>query len=364
MNSLIGLLCWGVMVANGETPAPDIDSIEKQVLEYRRSIQRGHIVFKQKTFKNTIYESHFDRVTTIWFDGKKLRNDDLLRYTDEPKDTPLHREVKCRNCEKNGYWVDYIDKKSPQGELAVSMTDMTANPLPEVFNLIHPRCLGMAPESFPNLTASRAHLESYVARSDRRNTSIQRVSWKDRECVQISYQLPTDADYADNAHVRIWISLHQGPSVVCIEAEADVHGKHYADTVESDLRQFMPSGLWYPQAVVYERLIDGKSVEKEVTEVQLLALNEPVPLEIFTLAGMELPVDKPVSVVDKKEGRLLYWNGEKLVPKSSRRPSALRPPSLFARQHWLLVANAVLFALLAILLFWRWWRRRKPAGEN
>src|SRR5579875_1189521 len=165
MVSTFTVLCWGIIVSsNEEVPLPDITSVEGQILSYRREMQRGHVVLTQKTYKKGIYNPRFDRITTIWFDGKKVRNDDLFRYSDEPETAPLHREVTCRNCEQDGYWVAYNDKKFSQGDLAVSMSNMSLNHHPEAFCIVRPQLLGMVLETVPNLATSRAYLESLIGR--------------------------------------------------------------------------------------------------------------------------------------------------------------------------------------------------------
>lgn len=357
MTILIGMLYWTAIAADKEAQVPDIASVEKQVLSYRRSIQRGHVVFIRKTYENKIYKPRFDRIITVWFDGKKIRNDDLFRYSDEPGEAPLHREVTCRNCEKEGYWVDYIDKKIPGAEIAVSMSNMARKNDPELFGIIHPRILGMVLETLPNLATSRAHLESVIGRPDRENVRIQSSRFQGQECRQITYML-------NNWIVRVWISPHQGPSILRIESETDFPGKHIADSLDSDLHKFNPSGLWYPKSAVYERRINGESVTKEVTEVQVISLNEPVAPETFTLAGMNISVDTPVAISGKsgESGVMKNWNGKELVTKYLPSPKVSAPDPKIRTfrsktQRWLLIANAVFFALLAIFLFWR--RRRR-----
>lgn len=357
MTILFGILCWAAIAENKELQVPDLATVENQVLKYRRKIQRGHVVFRQKTYIKKIYMPRFDRATTIWFDGKKVRNDNVFRYTDQPEDTPLHREVTCRNCEKEGYWVDYIDRRFPQGEYAVTMTNMVNKTNPESFGVIHPRLLGMVLESVPNLATSRAHLESVIGRPDRENLRIQRPILKGEECWKITYKL-------NNAIFRVWISPHQGPSIVRIEGVSDITGQHVADSFESDLRKYRPSGIWYPQSSVYERRVNGESVEKEVTEVQVLSLNEPVDSVNFKLAGMNIPVDRRVHIFDKRKtpAGMKYWNGKELVKKKTLPNTPLKSrrykPS---SRRWLLTVNAGLFALIGVLLLWRWWRNRKAA---
>jgi hypothetical protein len=352
------------MLAKEGTQEPDVAALEKKVLDYRRSMRQGHMVLKQTWFKKDVHDPRLDCVTTIWFDGKKLRNDKLFRYSGEPENAPLHTEKECRNCEKDGFWLYYNDYKGfPEGELGVSMTNMATSKKPEAFDLVHPQRLGMVPDSVANLATSRAQLESFVSRSDRRNVSLRRVQWRDLESFQITYQLPSTPGYGANACVRIWILPDRGPSVLRIEGEWDVQDNHYFDSVESDLRQIIPSGLWYPQTVTYERRINGESLDKEVTDVQEVSLNEPISAEVFTLAGLNLPVNKPVFVLDKKrsddnsKNGFQYWNGEKLIPKSDLRffsPSGLTTKRFF-------IANSVFFALLAVGLFLRWVLRKRTS---
>ena len=66
-------------------------------------------------------------------------------------------------------------------------------------------------------------------------------------------------------------STQVGPSVVRIEAGLNNNGKVHLQAVESDLQRNGASGVWFPKVCTYTRVVDGKSKQKEVTEIQVVS---------------------------------------------------------------------------------------------
>ncbi len=347
MNVSLYILLSFIAAATSPESRKGAAAIEQKVLAYRRAMQCGHLVLTHKTYIRGVYAPRDDRVTTLWFDGSRIRNDEVFRY-DNAETT--HREVRCNNCERSGHRVMYNDIQIPIGRLALTLRKAQPSDSRETYSPIDPRLLGMAPESVPNLI--RANLETWVGRSDRSPPSCQRLSWKELDAWRIDYVT------LKGRPVRMWMVPAYGPSLARLETELDVDGQHYFFSVESAFRQHATSGLWFPSTVTSEQHIDGVLEEKEVVDVQVVSLNEPLDPVVFTLAGMDIPKDTPITGIKSSDGSTFFWNGKEIVPQveQPRNKYTSNPTT----RRWLFIVNAVFLALVAAVLFWRSRRQQKP----
>jgi hypothetical protein len=355
------LIIWTGSAAHSQAPLPTVAEVEKQVLDHRRSIQRGELVFQSKTYTDGAPAR--ERVTRIWFEADAMRCDVTLRY--DPNEHP-HREIYGRNCEKEGHDLNYSEQKFPGTTLALGLHKGDASGRGNASHMmLDPRLLGMAPDSSPNLV--KCHLDSFVGRRERKPPTIRQASWKGIDCWLIEYTI------LQGRSVRIWIDPRRGPSVVRLEFEGiSREQRPLVDSVESDLREYSPSGMWYPQSCVYERHIDGKLVEKEVVDVEVVSLNEPLDPEVFRLAGMRIPGHLPITGLDSPIGKELWWNGEEIVElynysrtgligklKNLSNWITLRT-TRSAGKRWLWLVISTVSAVVAVIVLSRhfFWRRR------
>jgi hypothetical protein len=335
--------------APGQSAVPaDVAEVEKAVLDYRRAIQPGHVVLTEKQELNGVPDPQRDRTTKVWFDGKQIRADIMLRYK---KDEAFHREVNCRNCEFDGYYVLLLEEKLDNKPVALALHPMGDNVSPDSsYAVLDPRLLGMVVDNSANLALARSRLDSYVGAPGREQVSIRRELWKGMDSQRIDYRFPPASA------VREWVVPAWGPSVGRIEVEADVNGHHHHDWVESEYQQVGKAGVWFPRICTHESWTDGKLTDREVVDVEVLSLNEPLPADTFRLAGMNIPVGWPVTGF-REEG-MSTWDGKKVVPQT---PSALPkplPPSTI--RGWLYAVSAVTLAVIAAMAIWRSFRKRDP----
>jgi hypothetical protein len=341
---IFSMLCL-LFAADKPAPLPNVYDVERQVLQYRRSIQRGHMVFKQKTFVGGNDKPAHERVSTFWFEGDKFRSDVVIH---NPVGADPVREVSCRNCEREGHVVWYIEEKGKEGIIGLRLQKEQEARKQGVQPVIDPRLLGMTAASVPNFT--KYHLESYVGKHDRQEPTVQRDRWKGKDCWQIDYRDMRGTSY------RYYVDPERGPSVIYLKVSWDYQGHHYMDSVEATLQQFGPSKIWFPQSCVYQQEMDGKLLEKEVVDVEVISLKEPLDSDTFTLVGMKIPPDTFISGLSDPRGNL-FWNGKEIVPESElpRNKYTSNPTT----QRWMLIGNAIFFAVLAVYLLWRYWRQRK-----
>jgi hypothetical protein len=202
----------------------------------------------------------------------------------------------------------------------------------------------MIVDSSPNL--SDAHLESYIGRADRSTPSIQTTALDGKPCWMISY---VDKKACS---VRAWIDAQRGPSVVRMEVEWTARGKHFVDAIQSDLKEWPPSRVWFPSRCTYSRKVDHKEAEREVVDVDVISLNMGVDPRVFTLLGMEVRPETPLTGYRDPRGSVV-WNGAEIAPERAQLAALPRTPS----HRLFLLVNAAAFAILAALLVWRYLRR-------
>jgi hypothetical protein len=88
------ILIYGSMLAIGDqgNALPTVADVEKQVLDYRRSITRGHVVLNQHTHaEGKQGEPDQKRLATIWFEDTKVRCDQVLSYPGDQWGEPSRR---------------------------------------------------------------------------------------------------------------------------------------------------------------------------------------------------------------------------------------------------------------------------------
>jgi hypothetical protein len=189
-----------------------------------------------------------------------------------------------------------------------------------------------------------------VGRADRGEATARRGSWQGRDCWQVDYRDLRGTSY------RYYVDPERGPSVIRLEVSWDDAGRHFVDAVETDLAVFGPTRAWFPRSCVYVRTQDGRHVEKEIVDVEVVALNEPLAADAFKLAGMNIPPDTLIAGLHDPRG-LLFWDGKEIVPESALPGDEYASGP--ATRRWLLLANAVFFAGVAAFLLWRYRLQRR-----
>jgi hypothetical protein len=346
MMSLVAIAAFGMA---GQVTPPSAAEVERRALEHRRSIRSAHVVCKQKTYDAGAASPDRERVTTIWYDGMRIRADILLSYQ---KGAPPHREVDCLGCERPDHYVAYGEQKVEGGVLALECRPVDKR-RPPTLRVIDPRLIGMAPDSSPNLR--KYHLESFLGRADRSPPTVEASNWKGEKVWRVSY-----SDFK-NVQYRIWIVPDYGYGVTRIEAEWNASGKHFLDSIESEYSQVGTMGFWFPTRCIYERIANEKPVEKEVMDIEFVSINEPVDPGAFQLSGMNIRPNTPITGIHGPRGEELIWDGNELVPE------VLLPLNKYVSgSSWrqkLLFGNAVIFGLIAAFFLWRFLFRKGPAGK-
>ena len=337
--------------AHARTAPADAAQIQRQILAYRNLLQRGHLIYHQTYYVKGERAPRYDRTTEIWFDGKKIRNDIWLRYE---ADGPVIRIVHAFNCEKDGHAFDFPGMHLVTDQhVALNLHKITRYPRGEnPAYVTDPRVFGLVPDNIPNL--ARYTLNTWVGKSDQRDVAQKRVKWNAMDASEISYST------SKGTAVRMWIVPEYGPSIRRLELRAaGPEGAPYVWTLECDYDNKL--ALWYPSQCTYNHLINGKPEEREVTKVDVVSLNQPVDPNTLTLAGMDLPADTAIST---EEG-LMVWTGSALARYDALPRNAYRSgPGV---RRWLLFSSAVVCAVLAAFLLYRFYHqsaRKRPGTQT
>jgi hypothetical protein len=345
MLGFVQLLALNAVLVSGTADGlPAAEEVEKQVLEYRQALKHAELKLSQATYLKESGPPDRERRTRIWFDGKKLRNDIELRYN---ADQPFHREIHGHHCEREGYLLFYSQEPpAPGTALAMSFQKIEPATDPLSCPVIDPRLLGLAVCSSPDLAQS--HFEEWVRPPNRRPPSIRKTTLNGKDLLLIEYTL------LNGVLVRTWVAPEWGPSIVRMEAEDVVDGKQMLDSTVCDYADPPPGRYWYPKSCTYQRMIDGKLANKEVAQVEIVSLNQPIPPEAFTLAGMGIAKGTPIKglpTADKADGPR-FWNGETILTQQMPRIPADLPGASTGWRRPFLLGGSLFLALIAGLLVW------------
>jgi len=333
----------------GGPVAGDISPLELKALEARRAVQRGQIELEGtywKSYKSGDQKTWLYR-RVIYFDGARLRIDDFEEY--DPHRAKLHgkyyRSVRCFNQKEH---ISYSDQILPNGHTIALTLRPAGSTDPSVELQIDPRVIGMVPDT----TANLAHhtLETVVGRPDRQETSVEEVVLNGDRCTLVRYTRN------DGLIARIWICPAKNFSVVKMQVEASASEAQYVDTVECSVGKYQPSGVWFPERCTYTRLVGGKPTREERAKIKVVSLNQALPENTFTLAGIGIPPGKRVYRVPEPPGtRGEYWDGEKIVPLEAE---GTVPSEVWSTTRLVLVAISLIAAIVVVIVSVRFRKRQ------
>ncbi|MEZ6056294.1 MAG: hypothetical protein R3C01_06275 [Planctomycetaceae bacterium] len=212
------------------------------------------------------------------------------------------------------------------------------------------------------------------------------------------FQQPID-DVLDGVACRIWRGLridefgrtqeityfcmpHQNDEVRRIRltiTSAEPTPTQYVRLVEARLKEWQP-GIWFPEELVITEHRDERLLYRETTTISKAEFNIVIPVEEFTAAGLELPIDWPVSIhaTTPEQSVAGLWDGKKVVPDEFQLKAAaivagtqpkeemFDPPAAISpiRLFWLSLNVVLLFVVVAYGLSPKLRKkRRQPPAE-
>lgn len=337
---------------------PDAIALERRTLSARRAMACGEVEYRVvRRLDSGKIEQEFEYRTV--FDGQRIRCDVSCRLpalsnaADDAASSVVRRCVFTKDA-----LFRYIKVNSPGGSTDVVCKREPNTPAPSLFyrDKIDPRLIGVVPSD--PLVLHSASLESFLALSDRRNTSIERQRVGDLETWRIEHER------SDRSRIRMWIAPSQDYSIVRVVIVPEWGGGSLLDRIECENREYGSPGVWYPHRVCYERFVDGEFYYEVVLTVQKARFNQPVDEKVFTLAGMDIPEGTRVIGLSRPGQGPEMWDGSNIVPLRMHDPpgdlDADRPSG---RKPFRRLTSSVALLLVALLaLFVR--RRQRRAGTR
>lgn len=324
----------------------ELNRLEKQVIEARRSISSGRVVLE---VRSTVMQGVPQLVGpakryTLLFEGDRSRADLVW-----PDDADASRSVVLTP-------DTFI--RAPKARKPVMVFGPKSKPS-RTIEIPDPRLLGFVNWSFDPINA--LGYEDTLLRKDRHDIRIEQDVVEEMPVTKVSYRLaprraPTFGEY--------WLSTKQGNLPIYIAAWVERDGQREGEqSLRCELHNYGKNeqAVWYPKQTVFRQTKDGEVVEEQVVTVEEAEFLQDIDDKEFTLAGLGLEQGR---VVDY-DGRRMYWSGEGLKPVTS----GADPPGGGAGQvagapggnGRLLLLNAGVFALLGAAVSWRWWLESRKA---
>ena len=283
----------GSNVVRAQDALPSVEEVERKVLNYRESIDTGHVVFNAITSDNS-NESQRMRYT-VTFDR------DLIRFSwvGGVKGTDGWGPPHVTTIAENEYFSNYPPP--------VSVTIDFKSRVPKIrehYQVLDPRALGMDVNSLSSIPTRG--LVGLVNRADRSKPEISNADFEGQATWLIKYVT------FGGQYVQIWIAPDQGYGLVHAETKFDSPRGLLHFSVTSKLKKYSEGDIWFPSRIENRSTIDGKPNAQQIVEVEQAEFNAKVDPETFTLAGLGLEVGRPIS--DRRgNGHAQVWDGKQAV---------------------------------------------------
>ena len=288
-----------------------------------------------------------------WFlDGDKLRQDRL--------DNGKIEDLKCRNCEKEGQFIRFINQGKPVYMEYGTMPGDGRRGDGNYRNLflIDPRVLGLMAT-----TAGVLHpyqLDSILATTDRTPPTLEKNKWNGKDAFIVRFE----AKSGPKIKYALWIVPSMDYSVVQSAKESeDGSGTKYASILKCEMEKYGKPGTWFPKSYAAEDVSVGKTLWREKMELSDVTINEPLPANTFKLAGMNIPVGWPIYGSALPDKRKRYkWDGSKIVesdsPKAKDQPKSSSAAPTNGTPRGVLLAGAGGLAIAGTLTLGLFFRKR------
>lgn len=293
-SCLILLAVAGQLIETERQPT----TLELAAIESREAIESGHVVFSVVSDQNG--DLWHDRVET-WFDGDEIRTDHT--YDDVGRTPPRDPQpIGSPVCVYRSV-SDYAVFHPSDLDYVARFGDADQMPEPHAMHLVDPRNYGMS--TIP-LTAW-----PLIVDSTRRSVGRQIGNTVEEATEEIE----------GVSHQRIRIQVRTNPEVFCtlwlcpnldgLPTRIVVSGRT-EERLETEWAQW--GEVWFPKRLELVRVgRDGEVYSRTVTLIEAAEFNLDIDREIFTLAGLEMPVGQVVETRFADGTRSGVWDGEQVV---------------------------------------------------
>jgi hypothetical protein len=366
---MTGILLLCSMWAGSETlPPPSPTEISQAVVANRERIRTAHV----RTYSRRILKKQeISKELYLDADANRWRIDTTgMGPMGEPS-APTRKDAFVR---KTGVSDGMVYQYHPLQQEVVARKDSLENGVKtrHVMPFPDPRNAGLVPTYIGNtgtpfeFSGSRlciypAHVD--CAQADQ--VSVEPAVWKGVRCWRVAFARHNDLKQRLVRHYTVvpqW-----GHSVVSLMVETYLDQQEtpcFAFSVESEVALHEKSQLWFPTQVVYRGDSEGKRIEEEITDVEVVSLNEAFPESTFTFKGLGVPAGHTVIDITDPGDSKTVWDGERVIRLQGASPlgDSGTTRGLHGVRRWTVIGSSVLCVCLSAILWWRGHQRNRLAG--
>lgn len=317
----------------------DVVDIERDAVQQRRQIHSGEVVVRARYRDERRFPNGREVYLRIWWDGSSFRQDMHLGN---------YREVDIWT---EGRYLHWSDEPGTTGNKLIATIAHDRDEGVVGSRQRHdPRRIGFGPSNFLNLV--NYPIDEFLGNPARIKTTTQKVNHDGNDCTEVAISR------INGATVRAWIAPERGMNILrMVVVSAGEEELKLVDAVDVSASLHEPSGIWFPTRFHYQRSAGDQAVEQVKTEeeeeegtVEIISLNEPIPPEVFTFAGVGVPIGWPVSDRTRPDvSGPLAWDGKSAVSVEHAADTARAA----TRVSFVYLFGAALLALVGAVLMWR-----------
>jgi hypothetical protein len=338
---LLALPFSGLAAPATSPSPPEVKELEEAILATRRSIATGHFRLVYRWREPAAGTSGINTFS-IWLDG-------TLRRQDYESEGVVHID-----CIGEGYHYLYKHGLGPFALTATKLEDLKR----ENLFMYDPRITMMYPTSLG--FAHNYHMETIINSPRRKDFTLEPTEWEGKPAVQVSCRI-----VPSNSRLTYRAVPSLNHSIVFMELVSEGSKIKYVDTARCTLQR-IGEKFWFPKRAEQQRTEDGKPTHASEVDIEVVSINQPVPPEEFTPAGMNVPPETTVAVIPPIDGKQFKWDGkrivtmtgEELLARRARLEARLQEPGENKLQI-VLLATAALFGTIGCAILW-WLYSRKP----
>jgi len=318
---------------------PTFERMEKASLAARRAIHTAHVVLSLAESAPNRGQEVRTCQWEIWADGGKIRGD---RVCTPSPDGGL-RVVHIRNCEKPDWGFEFVDRLG----LAAQFGPITSESNIRLYAAVHPRHFGYIGSEL--IDTADPGFEGAFGVPAQGSTVVAAVRVGESICWKLTWVRGAGEGKVDFAAV---VDPTRGYNLVSHECSAGPADNRQVQRTISELQLW--GTTWYPKRIVFEKLLKGEVIQREVATISAASFNKKIPGDTFTRAGAKLPARTYIQV-DSGRQKSGFWDDGKMTPPVPKPTMSVVPPTPVADpgerrwNPWLLGVCAV-FALAAAFL--------------
>ncbi len=243
---------------------------------------------------------------SVWSRGNLLRTDQFKSSSTQDKEHELRRSITCRNCERPGYAIRTASGR--KGMLRI----VEFQKLGPDFDAVDAwridwRGLGILPNDLyaynTDPLTQRMDLLAKVSEH-----TIQAVDLNGLASVLITVPIRSSREGDPPVSLKCWFGRDIGMNPIRFVDDGAL-----VQTTDITYQKLEKFNTWYPKTVHHVRTQRGKPIIDEMITVESVQFGEPIPDEIFQLAGLKLDDGQAIAFPEiKRNNDYPIWRNGKL----------------------------------------------------